>query len=383
MFQMFAMVAVCATAQMQQQPMNKVMLSEYPFAKCLDGTDFAMYWRKAIDGSQHPNEWVFFLQGGGCCIGELACKHRAEGMLGSSLNYSDTSIDVSGTCSQDKTYNPFWDFNHVFLPYCSGDLHTGTETEDNQWGLRFAGHHNVNSTVQWLLKNADLSQATRVLLTGDSAGGIGTFNNADLMQELLPHAAVWAMPNAGWYFPIGTHTFVEWELGIDIPFNFAFAELVAPMYKSYLNPHCTKVTEVKERCIDASVNYPHIQVPLLVLENMYDSQQIVDELLCDPKVCPKAYISAYGTWMRDTMHKLVLNDTRPHNSLWMPSCYQHTGDLCMNSTTPINGKQVNEIAQDWYFNNAQVKIIDGCQSDSPCNPGCDLNECVDLVPPHM
>jgi hypothetical protein len=44
-------------------------------------------------------------------------------------------------------------------------------------------------------------KAMHVLLSGGSAGGIGTLYNVDYLAAQLPAATVKAAPNAGWFFP--------------------------------------------------------------------------------------------------------------------------------------------------------------------------------------
>ena len=46
-----------------------------------------------------------------------------------------------------------------------------------------------------------LATAKKVLLTGGSAGGIGTFKNVDWLASQLPGAVVKGAPEAGWFFP--------------------------------------------------------------------------------------------------------------------------------------------------------------------------------------
>ena len=59
------------------------------------------------------------------------------------------------------------------VPYCSGDLHLGTQSETNVDGVRFAGHHIVGGILGTAAASLGLADATDVLFTGESAGGIG------------------------------------------------------------------------------------------------------------------------------------------------------------------------------------------------------------------
>ena len=56
----------------------------------------------------------------------------------------------------------------------------------------FSGHINVVAVVEHLLRRpgTELAAATDVLLSGDSAGGMGTFHNIDWLADRLPWASV-------------------------------------------------------------------------------------------------------------------------------------------------------------------------------------------------
>merc|ERR1711907_717027 len=105
--------------------------------------------------------------------------------------------------SNDPAENPHMhSWNHVFVPYCSQDLHSGTVTSPNSstWGLYFSGHLILEAIVQEL-RNAGLGQTSgsTVVLSGGSAGGIGTWINVDWLQGILPKASVVGAPIAGFY----------------------------------------------------------------------------------------------------------------------------------------------------------------------------------------
>ena len=374
-----ALAAAFVSASAEVVPLKKITLSDYPTARCLDGSPFVVYYRPAPRGSPAANQWVFDLRGGGACLDPEACHHRAKGVLGSSKSYASTWTNEYGSLSSNKTINPFWNFNHVFLPYCTGDVHTGTNTEINRWGLYFSGHINVEATFKYFLAKEKLGNASKILFTGESAGGIGVFNNADFVQSMLPNITVMAMPVAGWYFPEGTHSFPEWLAGKDLPYNFAFCEIASRFFSAYLNPHCTSEFKGdKRRCLDASVNYDYIKTPILVVENMYDKQQINDELLC-PGECIPGFKEAYGTWMRHTMQKFVIPDSRPANGLFMPSCYDHTANLCMGSN--VENTITLRTAAEAFFTGQKVdRLMDSCTKSVPCNPTCKLGHCADPDP---
>ena len=114
-----------------------------------------------------------------------------------------------GAYSADCAANPdFCAATHVFVPYCTGDCHAGNNTSPSasSWELYFDGHANFAAIIAELKQQHGLAAAKKVLLTGGSAGGIGTFKNVDFLATLLPGAVVKGAPEAGWFFPAALPT---------------------------------------------------------------------------------------------------------------------------------------------------------------------------------
>ena len=97
----------------------------------------------------------------------------------------------------------------------TGDLWTGSMTKHDILDFWFTGHNSLKGTVDHLKETAGLDEATHVLLTGFSAGGVGTFNNADFMREkwLNPGVYFRAAPVSGMFFPGPMVLYEEWILG--------------------------------------------------------------------------------------------------------------------------------------------------------------------------
>ena len=61
-------------------------------------------------------------------------------------------------------------------------MHAGTP-QTGQW--QFKGKRIVAALIADLLKNEGLDEAEEILVTGDSAGGVGIMNNAYFMLEQI------------------------------------------------------------------------------------------------------------------------------------------------------------------------------------------------------
>eukprot|EP01126_Amoeba_proteus_P027274 TRINITY_DN2707_c0_g4_i6.p1 TRINITY_DN2707_c0_g4~~TRINITY_DN2707_c0_g4_i6.p1 ORF type:complete len:270 (-),score=25.53 TRINITY_DN2707_c0_g4_i6:847-1656(-) len=157
-------------------------------AYCLDGSPSGYYWKKSIANpkSDDFNSWVIFFQGGGACVEPIDCNERKKGSLGSSKYWSKTVSDDYNLFSDNPTINPFYNWNLVFFPYCTGDTHTGSLKVPDIFGLYFSGHNSVEARIQHLKATTHINQATHMLISGNSAGGIGVFNNADFIKKQFP-----------------------------------------------------------------------------------------------------------------------------------------------------------------------------------------------------
>jgi len=360
-------------------------------ARCMDGSPYGFYARRAPTGSAHAKDWVMFMQGGGLCITTLDCHLRAKGKFGSSTNWPQTYTDPDNMLSANETFNPFHDFNHVWLPYCSGDTHTGQQAEPNSYGLYFAGALNFEASVNELLASHGLAEAERVILSGGSAGGIGVHNNVDWLQARIPQVQVSAMPMAGHFFPPQIELSEEWvlykaHLLRDIDINDFFSSIATTLYHSRPSPTCANHTgpEQAYRCFDASFNYDHVSVPMLVVENMYDRLMIEGVMLCLgcqlwPLGTGKLYMAHFGANMRAGLREPPKFSSRRH-SAYVPSCYMHTESLCLRTAVPIGEQQLADVARAWFFDGVDATVIDPCARTNlslPCNTLCD-NACVDM-----
>ena len=152
-------------------------------AKCLDGSPAGYYLELGTDKTR----WVIWLMGGGVCSSWDDCESRAGGPLGSSSEWPHRRRGGSmgdGLMSSSASDNPdFHSWSKAYVPYCSGDVWLGKETAAadpfggplrGEGGLLFAGHTIVSTVIDELVAAHHIDKAKAVLLTGCSAGGLGS-----------------------------------------------------------------------------------------------------------------------------------------------------------------------------------------------------------------
>lgn len=184
-----------------------------PTAVCNDGSAAVIYVRPASD-EVAANHWVLYLEEGKSCYADYeTCASRwcGTGPLNRSLmstTLAPESIGGRGIFSQ-RPDNGFRSANQVFFYYCSSDVWVGQASDvalrhpDDptlQYRIHFRGHSIIDAALSALqaggLVSDDghvtmpaLGHATRVLLTGASAGSQGLVHNGDWMAARLPAGA--------------------------------------------------------------------------------------------------------------------------------------------------------------------------------------------------
>lgn len=167
---------------------------------CARGTPYQFMVRK----TDATEKLMIYFQGGGACWNALTC--RVGGTFDDSVNgYSGEIYGYNGIFDFRAESNPVRDYNIVFVPVCTGDVHIGdAEVSFNEaLSINFNGANNTRTVLDWTFANfPDVSQ---ILIAGTSAGAYGAIywtptiaeNYSDARIVQLGDAGVGASP-AGW-----------------------------------------------------------------------------------------------------------------------------------------------------------------------------------------
>ena len=388
-------------ADAQQASLQKQLL---PGAtRCLDNSPAGYYFAAATDGGRGATVWVINLQGGGSCRAEADCLQRSKGKLGSSKNWPPTDAGShSPFLLPDPAANPdFHDANRVHVAYCSGDHHSGNQSkaDASTWNLWFTGKANLLAIVDDLKARHGMGKATHVLLTGESAGGTGTFYNADSVAEWMgPAVTVKAAPVSGWFFPAETGDLAGTGTARKIAWNppSTFASFVAGRVGGWENATAAQgfverqtlfnleypggCEEAHPRdsfvCGTMDTLYPFIKAPLFVIENQFDLHVIShSEGMPIPaagstlNTTQKAYLRYYGAATKLSVAQVPASAKA--DGLFLASCLDHTGDFGSGTNTTVRGTTFVPLVGDWLFGRNKLPHIvqDDC-GDLPCNPTC-------------
>ncbi len=165
---------------------------------CSDGSP----WKFYVNQGDSKKVLVDF-QGGGACWNEASCDPK-RGLHTQSLNKIELEA-AQGIYNKGNNANPFKGWTHIFVPYCTADLHWGNSVQKYSYGtIQHKGTVNAQAALEYTFQNFPLAQ--NIVVTGCSAGSYG--------------AAMWASRIMKHYNKARVALFGDSGLGI-ITTNFA------------------------------------------------------------------------------------------------------------------------------------------------------------------
>ena len=156
---------------------------DFPDSRCANGTPTGI----GVNPHAGATRILIFLQGGGACVDANSCwinptaDNIASG-YGSMQFATELTLALSLFQRGPISGNPFADSIFVYVPYCTGDIHSGTHVANyvvngkNQPTYHYGGH---NVDLFFASLAASYPGLSRVELVGFSAGGFGTFMSQD------------------------------------------------------------------------------------------------------------------------------------------------------------------------------------------------------------
>ena len=165
-------------------------------AACCNGSPYRFF----VNRTPFSHDVAITYEGGGACWDQNAClgigKLAAANPNGIPPDYMQSANVAYGLVTPFTARNDpaqqvqTQPWNLVFLPYCTGDVHGGSKVAvyadadpANPRVEYHRGQANISAAAQWL--RANLGRPARLLLTGFSAGGVGSTITYALMRNTL------------------------------------------------------------------------------------------------------------------------------------------------------------------------------------------------------
>lgn len=150
-----------------------------PNTRCSDGSPYKFFYSEGTE-----NSVVFEFEGGGCCFDRLSCLTPMYKKTVAPV-FENGYLDVRGGIgSFDDSRNPVQNWTRVFVPYCTGDAHTGNNTP--AYGVHHNGFVNAWAALDYAFDR--VAAPERVFVTGISAGAVATYVLAPWIFAQYPEA---------------------------------------------------------------------------------------------------------------------------------------------------------------------------------------------------
>lgn len=179
--------------------------------------------------------------------------------------------------SVDPQENPvFHDWTKAYLIYCDGSEYTGSVDDPISYKdtkLYFRGYNNTLEQFRFLDEKYDFYNGETIVLTGESAGGMGTFFYSNYLADNTKTARVLAIPDSG-VFLVNFFSIIAggpiMRYAAYSLMNFVNAERRAFPIGQCIDDHSDDILE----CYTTSNLTNYFKVPMLIVESPYDSFSI-------------------------------------------------------------------------------------------------------------
>ena len=150
-------------------------------------------------------ELAIFLEEGYSCLDELTCKINPDSFDEDDFRRWRLRWGSDNFFSTRDSQNPVRDWNMIYIPYCTGDVHGGTRRNVDELPgdlpiQQFVGYENISLYLEEIAPYFD-NNIERVLLTGTSAGGFGAVINYVQVAEAFDPIPITLVSDSGPLLP--------------------------------------------------------------------------------------------------------------------------------------------------------------------------------------
>jgi len=201
------------------------------------------------------NNLIVFFDGGGACWNTMNCIYAQTYSPEADETIEDL-IQGSGIFDLSNPANPFIDWNFVFIPYCTGDIHWGSADKkypgsfvEDDYTIHHRGFDNFLVVLKWILEN--FVEPHKIFVTGSSAGSYGALLGFPYIQEAYPESRVSMLGDAG--LGVVTEDFQNSQI-----YNWGFQENLPAWIPGFEKPFSDYSIAEMYKMIAA--HYPHSKI---------------------------------------------------------------------------------------------------------------------------
>jgi hypothetical protein len=177
-----------ATGMPIMAPDNMWTWIPFDNTKCRGGTPAGM----SVNMNSASKKLMIYLEGGGACFDSQTCGSNPDAI-------GSQNPGGAGVFNRGQAANPVKDWNYVYVPYCTGDVHMGAKDDGMVPGVtgtqHFMGRANLTAFLHRIIPTFQTPE--KVLLTGVSAGGFGASSNAAFVQYAFGSVPITVIDDSG------------------------------------------------------------------------------------------------------------------------------------------------------------------------------------------
>ncbi len=143
----------------------------------------------------NSNKLIVYLEGGGACFNADTCAENRSDFNEEDVEYYTENLNLNPfqLLSRNSQNNYFSEWNMIFVPYSTGDLHIGNNPDTDiplggPQDQMMVGASNFQEIMEDIVSYFGNQGIDEVLITGSSAGGFGSYFNCLPLLEAYPNA---------------------------------------------------------------------------------------------------------------------------------------------------------------------------------------------------
>jgi len=187
-------------------------------ASCGNGTPYRFF----VNRTPFTSKTMVMFEGGGACWDQAACKGgtlldavNPDGIPTNYMTDWNRQAHLGLVTPFTTRVNPLTSiqtqsWNMVYLTYCTGDVHTGNKAAvynnvdaANPLTYQHRGAVNAEAVAKWMAAN--LPKPDHLLLTGFSAGGVGSAANYPVFRNTIQPKKMALLADSGPLFSVPRH----------------------------------------------------------------------------------------------------------------------------------------------------------------------------------
>ncbi len=210
---------------------NQWVWVEIPGSTCANGTPAGFGINRAASG----NDLFVYFQGGGACWDANTC-FVLKTAINTTTTYGPANLATDVAVLEiDRSWNAaLANANLVFVPYCTADLHAGTNVKDYMVAGQMPIHHTGGTNTQLFVDalHATFPDAANVWVSGSSAGGYGATLNFLRFADAWPTAKLSLLEDSSPFIPVYAN-YGSWQSAWNLAFPTGCADCASDLTAAF------------------------------------------------------------------------------------------------------------------------------------------------------